>query len=718
MEGDSSAAVQLVATWQTVLTALAFTASLFCTVRPVYLLPAAFRGDAAAGTGRPTPRSRRHEIFARAARSVHNARLDLSTAPPLAVLLLLATTVVTPADVLRGVLGSDGIRPLDVLVLIFAFSYMSISVDLTGLYAHVALKVVNSSRGRSGRLLFGVAAFSWALGVVSGNDVVVLVMTPICVYFSRRCFFLQRSHRGGPAALSYCRVLRRKQLFDGPGHWYVLFSNERQLPLLEILLTLLSIHVVQATCKPPAFFKQFTNIIVAVSNNLNFLAYTAFFIGPAVVASITTYATIRLFFASRLSRNCLPCDASEKVNLPYPRRAFYKCCTLLACVVVLTVVNVASHGSAEIWMVAVPFATALFFADLVTDVVSGRGGRDPAARSEIAAEHEGGAGSAESAPAVTSREIALEIMENAEKIVAEPADSSATAPVSDATYSGVTETAPPDGVRQHAGPECISRASSSAAEFLPQQRPPPSSPTIASARKSPSSASFGVADAGSRFPTIGAVLSRMPWSLAPFALSMSVIVEAVHIQGWTSALARLLAPACFSVWSSVFVMGTITVLGCQLANNLPENTRRALLLPKATIFLTRVVKSAAFSVPPPAKRAALLALIYGSNVGANMMVHASLAGLMCVVGSSHFKSESAVFFFLWIFWCCFNPEDQSFFFVPPRRWIDILRQKNYRMSNWTFAKWNTAILPAALFPGLAAVAFQLTFDGFGQLLES
>lgn len=113
------------------------------------------------------------------------------------------------------------------------------------------------------------------------------------------------------------------------------------------------------------------------------------------------------------------------------------------------------------------------------------------------------------------------------------------------------------------------------------------------------------------------VLKRMPWKIAPFLIGLFVIVESMASSGWTEILALQLSKVSTSLLTAVFYIGFSSSLAAGLMNNHPM-----------TIFFVKALQSPAFSAPQTVKLGSMLALVVGSNLGANFMLTGALAGLM------------------------------------------------------------------------------------------
>ncbi|KAI0048829.1 hypothetical protein FA95DRAFT_1557582 [Auriscalpium vulgare] len=111
--------------------------------------------------------------------------VNFLTVPLFSVLLLLAAQVIDGTVVRRGVVGADGVQPLDIMALFISLAYISISLDATGLLRFLAFWVARKG-GSSGRLLhFYLYAFFLVCGVIVGNDPVILSGTAFLAYLTR-----------------------------------------------------------------------------------------------------------------------------------------------------------------------------------------------------------------------------------------------------------------------------------------------------------------------------------------------------------------------------------------------------------------------------------------------------------------------------------------------------------------------------------------------------
>ncbi|MCS7114145.1 MAG: ArsB/NhaD family transporter [Nitrososphaerota archaeon] len=161
-------------------------------------------------------------------------------------------------------------------------------------------------------------------------------------------------------------------------------------------------------------------------------------------------------------------------------------------------------------------------------------------------------------------------------------------------------------------------------------------------------------------PNVLAVLKRMPWKIAPFLIGLFVIVESMASSGWTDLLALQLSKISTNHVTAVLGVGFISSLAAGLMNNHPM-----------TIFFVKTLQSPTFSASQLVKFGSMLALVVGSNLGANFMLTGALAGLM---------------------------------------WAKILSNKGYTMSFSEFSKHGFLVMPAVVIASCLTLACMLTFS--------
>lgn len=107
-----------------------------------------------------------------------------SIMPVIGSLLMLAFGSLDGPAILRGIVGDEHIKPYSIAILFMSLAYMSSSLDSTGAFAWLALVITRASKGH-GRLLFVLYfALSSVITLFTSNDIVIMTLTPIIMYFS------------------------------------------------------------------------------------------------------------------------------------------------------------------------------------------------------------------------------------------------------------------------------------------------------------------------------------------------------------------------------------------------------------------------------------------------------------------------------------------------------------------------------------------------------
>ncbi|NCC52914.1 MAG: hypothetical protein EOM20_17120 [Spartobacteria bacterium] len=99
--------------------------------------------------------------------------------------LILGLGMMPWAEVVHGLGGSGGFQPFGILALFLSMVFISIFLDITGVFefcAHVALRWAGDD-GR--RLFYAIYFVVSALTVFTSNDIIILTFTPLVCYFTK-----------------------------------------------------------------------------------------------------------------------------------------------------------------------------------------------------------------------------------------------------------------------------------------------------------------------------------------------------------------------------------------------------------------------------------------------------------------------------------------------------------------------------------------------------
>lgn len=187
--------------------------------------------------------------------------------PAVGILFLLATKTIGGEQIKLGIVGEEGVEPYDVLALFISLAYIAISLDATGLLRYLAFQVCQKAGSNGYVLYFILYGFFWFLGVIVGNDPVILSGTAFLVHLTR------------VAGIS------------PPSAWI----------WAQFVAANIS-SAVLVSSNP-------TNLVIATGFKITFPVYTAYMILPSFVSALVSLGLLLLFF-----RNKSKPDAKSREN--------------------------------------------------------------------------------------------------------------------------------------------------------------------------------------------------------------------------------------------------------------------------------------------------------------------------------------------------------------------------------------------------------------------
>ena len=110
---------------------------------------------------------------------------------------------------------------------------------------------------------------------------------------------------------------------------------------------------------------------------------------------------------------------------------------------------------------------------------------------------------------------------------------------------------------------------------------------------------------------------KVPWRILPFIGAFFVLVHSLNVNGFLDHAASIVSGTIDSLGSSIATIGTLSFLGANILNNQPM-----------TILFTNMLLSDSYQVPEVAFTGSIYAILIASNLGANLTLVGSLAGLM------------------------------------------------------------------------------------------
>ncbi|KDN46406.1 hypothetical protein RSAG8_04350, partial [Rhizoctonia solani AG-8 WAC10335] len=251
------------------------------------------------------------------------------SAPVFGVFFLWAAQCIDGTIVKNGIVGTAGIKPLDIMALFISLAYIAIALDATGLLRFLAFWVV-SKGGSSGHLCLYLYLylFFFIFGVIVGNDPIIL---------------------SGTAFLAY---LTRVAGITPPTAW--IFAQFCAANIASAVLV---------SSNP-------TNLVVAGGFEISFLVFTANLVLPVFASAIAVYPVLRWFLFR--SEGLIPAtifaqDLDPKAALVDSRGAIFGSALMITTLLVL--VGTSAGGlHVEVWMITVPAAIIMFLRDVSHDI--------------------------------------------------------------------------------------------------------------------------------------------------------------------------------------------------------------------------------------------------------------------------------------------------------------------------------------------------------------
>ncbi|KAF8874420.1 hypothetical protein BD779DRAFT_1678745 [Infundibulicybe gibba] len=508
--------------------------------------------------------------------------INLTTAPILAIAVLWAAQCLGPNEIRDGIVGTDGVKPYNILILFFSLAYMAITLDITGVLQSAAFWVSNRGGSNGWKLFFYFYVMLTVLSVILGNDPVIL---------SELCF--------------WCITPKFLSLFQ-----------------LEPISWLMSEFAAANTASMVLFVGNPTNVVICEGFSVNNAAFTAYTILPFLGCSVACYLALAFQFRSPKylpRRLAVTEELDVRSVLLDPIGAWVGSIILGTCLVVIIVV---SFFHVDVWKISLPFAVAKFAYDIAWDHY--RFTKKVPIAVHLPTRMNSGPDTVV-ANAETERVTSLDLGSmdggtHKSRTTTSESNQATLADVVIPPQNPITYDEPgslPIIAHSRTVHNRVDTANTLASEpylhgkssdlhrksFLARQR----------GRYNTMHAQLS-----KHFPTFFIALPRLPFALVPFAFSQFILIEGLAHQGWIEIFARWLVRAANrEIFPTIWIIGVLGVIMCNISGT---NIG-------ATILLTKVVRAANY--PPSSNRAAAISLAVASNIGAvSFTFSASLAGLL------------------------------------------------------------------------------------------
>ncbi|KAJ7083655.1 hypothetical protein B0H15DRAFT_850291 [Mycena belliarum] len=448
--------------------------------------------------------------------------INLTTAPIFAIAILWAAQCLGPTQIRDGIVGTDGVKPYNILILFFSLAYMAITLDITGVLQAAAFWVSNKGGSNGWKLYLYFYLMLTVLSVFLGNDPVILSGTAFLVYYTK-------------------------------------------VSELNPISWLMSEFAAANTASMVLFLGNPTNVVICEGFQVNNAAFTAYTILPFLACNLACFVALAFQFRNpkylprRLNNTA---DLDVRSVLLDPQGAWVGSALLGACLVVIIVV---SFFHVDVWKISLPFAVAKFIYDLAWDHYRFVHHMPMLGIPQRSSTPDGRSLTSETALPADSEDIMLQQLK---RRMTQPAPSEEPHQQPDSTPSPLPVTASPTPTTTPT-PQSGKASSPHASLSLPAQK----SLALALANKR--------ARLRAHFPTFFTALPRLPFALVPFAFAQFILIEGLAHQGWIDVFASWLRHATRRDPASPFVtIWIIGVLGIILCNLSGTNIGATILLTK------------------------------------------------------------------------------------------------------------------------------------------
>lgn len=441
--------------------------------------------------------------------------IDFGIAPLLGVLIMVITTIIPLETVWKGISGTDNIQPMSIFVLFFGLAYLCVSLDGTGVFAYIALMVQkwSSKRGKGWIVWLSFWALSSCMTIATSNDIVILTLTPIIIYFTS-------------------------------------FMKLDPIPFL-----MAEFHAAN-TFSFLLYIGNPTNIIVAQAYGLKFFEYFLWMLLPSITGGVVSLAMLWFVFRHRIP------DKIGIVNGLKPEEALtdasgakFGALTLASCLLTLIITG---YFDFPVWAAVLPFSLLMVARDLTVDAIAlyrnGSGKNDAyLEKKNVENKPFTDAVIKSSGPSIMADAIPLSPISPGGNEQALLRVNHAVTHHDDAN----------DHDNDHDHGIAPNNTSYNSLNFV-------SMDDIASPLPGIKKSQASWNQFRKSFPKLSSSLERLPYKIAPFVLGMFILVEALNTLHWidhlATALVGLVGEGMFRV---TFVMGLLTTMACQILNNQP-----------------------------------------------------------------------------------------------------------------------------------------------------
>jgi len=220
-------------------------------------------------------------------------------------LLLLCSTILPIQEFWNGLISSQGMNPLKILVLFLSMTCISIFLDELGFFSFLATKVLQKTSSKQISIFISLYVITSVLTIFTSNDIIVLTLTPFIISFCKR-------------------------------------ANISPIPYL------VSEFVAANTWSMIFIIGNPTNIYIATSFGIDFIGYFKVMAVPTILAGLLEFGILLAVFWKKLKE---PIVKSELDHQPINKTLTTIGLVILAICTIMLIVSSYVEGL-EMWYIA------------------------------------------------------------------------------------------------------------------------------------------------------------------------------------------------------------------------------------------------------------------------------------------------------------------------------------------------------------------------------
>ncbi len=226
-------------------------------------------------------------------------------------LMMLLFNQVSLNEVFNLMFSDQAMNPIKLITLFIFLTVISLFLDEIGFFKWFAYKFINKSSGKQWKVFISIYVLTSILTVFTSNDIIILTLTPLIIYFSKNV-------------------------------------KINPLPYLFGVLTAANTWSIMLVIGNP------TNIYLASALGVDFMTYLGVMWLPGLVAGVSGFLMISFIFKKQLSKEIGTVEGS--VVLKEPLLVILGIIHLFLCIVLMAISN---YIQLEMWLITVVIAVSI-----------------------------------------------------------------------------------------------------------------------------------------------------------------------------------------------------------------------------------------------------------------------------------------------------------------------------------------------------------------------